>query len=58
MDPESYYLFVCLFVDEGREDPKKHYKRAIISPSVKPHKLAYRWCADDGSTLRAGVVAL
>ena len=57
-------------VDEGREESKYHYKpaikgmpakrhlRAIIGAPVKRHhKMAFRWHADDGPTLNAGLVA-
>ena len=53
-DPESFVrggqlvFFLCL-ADKGREDP--------ITPKSGP-SMAFRWRADDGSTLNAGLVAL
>ena len=35
-------------VDEGRENPKYHYKRAIFSPPAKHH-------LNDGPTLNSGL---
>ena len=43
-------------VDEGRET-KNHCKQGIISPPAKRHEMAFRWRADDGPTLNAGLVA-
>ena len=34
-----------------------HYKRAIIGPPAKRHLMAFRWRADDGPTLNAGLKA-
>ena len=40
-------------------DQKKHYKWVIISARQRNAiKMAFRWRADDGSTLNAGFVAL
>ena len=36
---------------------KYNYKRAIIGPPVKRHKVVFLWRADDGPTLNAGLVA-
>ena len=45
--------FDNIFFPVGREDPNKyHYKRAIIGLPA-----AFRWCADAGPTLNAGLVA-
>ena len=44
-------------VDEGKEDPNtainRHHRPASETPL-----LAFRWRADDGQTLNAGLVAL
>ena len=49
-DPESFVRegpnMTTFFYDKGREDPIYHYKRA------------FRWRADDGPILNAGLVAL
>ena len=37
---------------------KYHYKQAIISPPAKRFKMAFRWRADDGPALNAGLPAL
>ena len=37
---------------------KYHYKRAIIGPPAKRHLMVFRWQADDGPTLNAGLVAM
>ena len=48
--------FDNIFSPVGREDPNKyHYKRAIIGPPVKRHLMAFRWRADDGPSLNAGL---
>ena len=48
-------FFVCFVVDERREDPNTHYKRVIIGPPPK-RQLAFRWRADRGPTLNAGLL--
>ena len=56
-DPESFVRRgpTLTFVLEGRDDPSKyHYKRAIIRPIF----MAFRWRADNGPNLYAGLVAL
>ena len=49
------------FLDEGREDPKAPYT-TIIGPSSACQQnaieMAFRWRANDGLTLNAGLVAL
>ena len=45
-------------VDEGKGGSKYNYIRAIIGPPTKRHEMAFRWRADDGPTLNAGLVAL
>ena len=35
-------LTTFFLVDEGRKDPKYHYKRAIIGPPAKCHFMAFR----------------
>ena len=54
VDPESFVrggptLTMFFLVDEGREDPST----TISGPSS-----AFRWRADDGPTMNAGLVAL
>ena len=34
------------------------HKRTIPGPPAKRHLMAFRWCADDGSTLDAGLGAM
>ena len=52
-----FILFLCL-VNEGREDPHT----AISGPSSARRRnavyMAFRWRADDGPTLNAGLIAL
>ena len=50
-------LFVC-FVDKGREDPNI---TIMVSSSARQRnaiEMAFRWRADDGPKLNAGLVAL
>ena len=51
--------FLFLVDDEGREDPNT---TIISGPSLARQRnaiyMAFRWCADDGATLNAGLVAL
>ena len=49
----------CFFSWLGERGSNYHYmyKRAIICSPAKRH-LAFRWCADGGPTLNAGLVAL
>ena len=35
-----------------------HLKRATFGPPPKRHLMAFRWRADDGPTLDAGLVAM
>ena len=51
--------FDNVFFSLWREgESKYHYKWAIIGPPAKCHLMAFRWRADDGPTLNAGLVAL
>ena len=43
--------------DEGWEDIKYLFKRAIIGPPAKAASETFRWRADDSQTLNAGSVA-
>ena len=36
---DVFFLFIFFLIDEGREDKKYHYKRAIIGPPAKRHLL-------------------
>ena len=71
-DPESFvrgsltlavFCFVFFFVGflEGREDPN-NTNITISRPSLTHQQntiyMAFRWCADDGPTLNAGLEAL
>ena len=61
-DPESFVRggpTLTIFLD-GRDNPSKyHYKRTIIGPPAKRHLyMAFRWRADNGPKLNAGLVAL
>ena len=46
------------FLDNEKERTKYHQKGAIIGPPAKRHLMAFRWRADGGPTLNAGLVAL
>ena len=54
----SFFMFFFFLVDQGREDPNT----AINGPSLARQQYAilmvFRWRADDGPTLNAGLVAL
>ena len=43
---------------ERERESKYHLKWVIICPSAKRHFLAFRWRADDGPTVNAGLVSL
>ena len=68
MDPESFVsggpnltVFFCfVLVDEGREDPSTTISgpSSAIGPPAKRHYMAFRWRADDGPALNAGLAAL
>ena len=50
--------FLCLFlVDEGREDPNITISGPSSARQRNPIGMAFRWRADDGPTLNAGLVA-
>ena len=53
------FFFFFFFVDEGLADrnSKYHYKRATIGLPANAILMAFRWRADDGTTLKAGPVA-
>ena len=50
-----FFFFFKLMRDIGS---KYHYKWAIIRPPAKCYLNGFRWQADDGPTLNAGLVAL
>ena len=54
---DGFFFGYRFLVNEGR-GPKYHLKRAIIGPPAKRHLMAFRWWADDGPTLNAGLVVL
>ena len=47
---------IIFLVDRGIEDPNSRYKWATIGPASE--EIAFRWRANDGPTLKAGLVAL
>ena len=48
--------FFFFLVDEGREDPNTTISGT--SSTCQQNANAFRWCAGDGQTLNAGLVAL
>ena len=55
LDPNSDNVFFSFLRERGS---KYHIKRAIISPPAKRLLMSFRWRADDGPTLNAGLVVL
>ena len=48
---------MCVFfVDEGREDPNITKSRPLLARQRDAFFMAFRWCADDGPQLNAGLV--
>ena len=72
MDPGSFveggqtlttFFFLLFLVDEGREVPYTtiagHHLTASETPTTASERpLVFRWRADDGPTLNAGLVGL
>ena len=54
----GFFLFLFFRRERGFKPNKYHFKRAIIDPPAKRHLMAFRWRADVGPTLNAGLVAL
>ena len=50
------YCFLLL-VDEGWEDPNTTISGPLSARKRNAIEMAFRWRADDGSTLNAGMVA-
>ena len=44
-------------VDEGREDPNTTISGPSSARQQNAIKMVFRWCANDGPTLNAGLVA-
>ena len=62
-DPESFVRggptrTRVFLVDEGREDPNTTISGPSSAHQRNAIKMAFRWRADDGPTLNAGLVAL
>ena len=55
LDPNSDNVFFSFLWERGS---KYHKKQAIIGPPAKHRLMAFRWRADDGQTLNAGLVVL
>ena len=53
-----YAFLFCFLIDEGREDPNTTVSRPALSCQRNAIKMAFCWCAGDGPTLNAGLVAL
>ena len=45
-------------IDGGDRGSKYRFNWAIIGPPANAFEMAFRWRADDGPTLNAGLVAL
>ena len=50
--------FDCVFVDEGREDSNTTIGGPSSARQRNAIEVAFRWRADGGPTLNAGLVAL
>ena len=52
------YLFILYLVAEGREDPNTTIRGRSSARQRNAIYMEFRWCADDGPTLNAGLAAL
>ena len=52
------FFFILSLVDEGRADPNTTINSILTARQRNVIKMAFRWRADDGQTLNAGVEAL
>ena len=52
------YIYIFFFVDEGIEDPNTAINGPLSARQRNVIEMAFRWRADDGPTLNAGLVAL
>ena len=53
-----YSFFIFFLVDEGRKVPNTTISGPSLACQRNAIKMAFRWRADDGPTLNAGLVAL
>ena len=51
-------VFFCLFIDERRKDPNTTISGPSTARQRNAIEMVFRWRADDGPTLNAGLVAL
>ena len=57
-DSFTAFLFKLVLVDEGRENPNTTRNGPSSTRQRNAILMSFRWCADDGPTLNAGLVAL
>ena len=56
--PTLTFFVVVLYLTRGREDPNTTINRPSSARQQNAIKMSFRWRADDGPTLNAGMVAL
>ena len=54
----KFEVFFAFLVDEGIEDPNTAINGPLLAHQRNAISMAFRWRADDGPPLNAGLVAL